>query len=888
MITASTTQPSWTLFGSAKEGINKSFNYLANIVSSVARFFGREITPKQDMTQPTQTSLLRKVQSVTSADALMFRTSPLASPHLNLRTTTKPLNRATSDLSTSDLSEASATKKPTAKNASGEAPANMPKVTTENADKIAAHQPLITNAASEQRSNDEPELIVENNVDENQPVSSTDNLESNPEPLTVTTAPKEDRAEILTQKPNEKPNDTPNDDSKSQAAETQDQPPHINDTTLSKTTLTNTNMAQGSNTPSPAIRPNNIKREKIVLCEHDAGKSPHFITSPKTVLNNFVSRLAKEYQLDLPAIAQDNKEATPIEKTFEKLIDNLCEPWAHNDTMKSWDLHHITETPLDPVEAAMLEIDAQDASPEMANKPKAGDGIFTTNKKTYIAIVKVLANQLNSLATDRGDTIDKIKSDMADPNFWRDLVIKAPKVGKATAPDRIMFDKLANTFKQYYSHGTIGEGLEDIKKQVENNKPFLATVHHTANTTEITPFHQAMDDLVKSHQPKNTPYNTNRAVRTLAHSTFHQHQFFQKIMDGSGTLTATQNVSRSMLNNKEAQGIICATGGTPEAKRTAEQRHTTHWQTIKGEQRNGLATLSIDTQTPVTVVTCVNADELFDVKANEETEKKYKTSRTSAIDAVSRLGNKFYMQLGNPGLTRIMFSAPLPLKSHASSLISPPAALKPEDFASYDEFETANQSLATAFSHHLESHQQEQIFFDLAFTHRDDLGSRRKTQYLIYKMLDALIKSDNDNDKTGHQIIDGPVAGLKEEYKKFQAQQKAAGLPDSHNNAFSAEIMREVFKLADAYKYPTEFFSSKLCQAAYMETLPRIERFEKHLSFEERETQKAWFDTFNSMAISAFLKRNYQYFGAGLSNNLYLMRQLVSGVTKKAIFGSDI
>lgn len=840
MINTTTALPAQTLFGSAAQNINKTFSHLANLVTSVARFIGRIITPKQDMAQPATTDFLSKITPQSFNDRLTGTTIRASKTDLNLREAPQlaqgHFNSVTGGPGESD------SKKP--------------------------FDPPI----------EQPHLVA----------VSTQDAPANPLPLPQAFDPSAtDRSEVPAQ--NIKPGPLPNSHFKLEnTGALAPQVDAVNELACRQDIESKPKTSNANNSSQATVNSKSNKRQKIVLCEHDAGKSPHFITCPKKVLNKFIARISKDYQLALPEIALNDKDKTPIEKLFEKLIDNLCEPWAHNDTLKSWDLHHITEQTRDDVDKALFDIDAEAASPELATSPKAGDGIFTTNKQKYLAIIKVLTDQLSALATDSRDTIQKLKSDMADPNFWRDLVIEAPKVGKADCPDRKMFETLANTFQQYYSHDTIGEGLEDIKLQVKNNKPFLATVHHTANTTEITPFHQALDNLVKTNQPKDCPYDNNRAVRTLAHSTFHQFAFFQKIMDGSGTLTATQNVSRAMLSNKEAQGIICATGGTPEAKRPAEKRHTTHWRTINGEQRNGLASLSIDTQTPVSVVTCVNADELYDVKPNEKTEKIYKESRTSAIDAVSKLNNNFFMQLGWPNPFRIMFSAPLPLKSHASALISPPPALKPDDFASYEDFDNANHALATAFSHHLESHQQEQIFFDLAFTHRDDLGSRRKTQYLIYKMLDALIKTDDETAKTGLELIDGPVAGLKKEYHKFQLAQKEAGLPDSHNTAFSAEIMRTVYRLADAYKYPTEFFSSKLCKSVYMDTLCHVEEFERHLSFEERETQKAWFDTFNSIAISAFLKRNYQYFGEGLSNNLYLLGQLFLGVAKKSAFGAGI
>lgn len=999
-----------SLLTSAAYGISQGFRHLGKIASSVAQYVGRLVSPKADMTDAPQRSVLANIQPTpesipprqaqvpaqTQARIYNWRSMPKSSSLPNMRAYETPASDSAQGNVTSSnpsRSSAQAEQPNTASSTSAHQNANISQfpfqqtlVQIEECDdqasledssvssaEIAPHHgalvgssvewheqvniPLINEPPSmdsaedvvnNSRRNDDANNLNANNLNAN-------NLNANND--AQYNAPENSVSDGVDQNSNE-PNhaETSNNGTNNEetniveisgaeisSAETN----NIAQEALAENTTDSIssdsynvnlhNIDTDNDTPTPAPRfnqaresvddasnpseehantvtePQKHQRQRIVLCENDAGKSPHFIKDPKKIKQNFIDKITGDYGIALtdepPAqtwwqYLKREETNTVLDGVFKELHRNLCEPWAGESHEMSWDLRHVNPEKTSAVERALFKMDAESDHPELAEKPKAGNGIFTSNQRQYQVILNALTNTLRELADQDSDQnldakISELKADMNDPNFWRDLVIDAPQVAPAGYPDRSMFEAMANTFKNYYSYGVVGKGLEDIAEQVKNNKPFLATVHHTANTTEITPFHQHMDELVKAHQQADCSYDTNRPVRTLAHSSFHAKEFFQRIMDGSGTLTASQNVSRSMLNKKQTQGIICATGGTPEAKRPSTQRHETLWKKIDGSQRNGLAALSIDTQTPVTVVTCPNADELYNVYQSDYADKQYKEGRTSAMCAYSLLKAPFYLFYGYLNPFGPMFSAPLPLKSHTSGLIAPPAALKMDDFDSYAEYEKANQSLATAFSHHLEGQQQEQIYFDLAYTHRDDLGTDRKTTFLIYKMLEQLIKSDapdledyaarNPEAASGnlvHARIKHAVETFKDEYKKFQQEQQAAGLPDSLNNAFSPSLIRNLYAVANNFDHVSDFFHIDSCIKTYRDTICHIEAFESKLSPTERETQKTWFDIRNSYSPYAMFKRNYQYFGPALLNNLYLVAKLATGLASKRIIGS--
>ncbi len=631
--------------------------------------------------------------------------------------------------------------------------------------------------------------------------------------------------------------------------------------------------------------PDTIKRrDRIALCTHDAGKSPFFSKSPKNIVNRLKERLAQDYTWVLPIY---NRTYTDLEKTIERLLDNICEPWAFDDPMRSWQLHHISPDTLTSDEKCELEEDACSETPRFASAPKAGEGIFTRNEDVYNEIMTELIDKLSELSENR-EAAEHLKRAVQDPNYWRDLVIEPPKVGHAGGAHQQMIAQFSDTVKCYYSYECIGEGIDDIAQQVLEDKPFLVTAHHSANTLEIASLHHELNKAVSQAQPENSSYPAHAPVRTLVHSTFHEQETLHKVIEGSGCVIATQNVSRTILSNKEAQGIVCATGGTTEAKRSSDDKHTTRWLTVDNQQRNGLAALSIETQTPVSVATCVNADELFTVHENEYTEKEYKETRKSAIDADNPLGGKFYFQLGKPSPLNTMFSAPLPLKHHLSALIKPPVPLEREAFPSQAEFESATKALSTAFSHYLEAHQQEQIFFDLAFTHRNDLVEPRKETYLIYKMMITLIQSESPNDQTGHPIIDHNLGLIKAKFHRFQDEQRQRNLPDNYNQKLNATLMREVYQLASTFNSKYNFFKSPTCQKNYFEERRRVKSFEGKLTEKERDTQQRWLTLYSIRGTYSFIARISQYLFRSTPNAAYLLFWFLIGILKASFENKPI
>lgn len=113
---------------------------------------------------------------------------------------------------------------------------------------------------------------------------------------------------------------------------------------------------------------------------------------------------------------------------------------------------------------------------------------------------------------------------------------------------------------------------------------------------------------------------TGRVVMGLGDDMWFRLPLLGQFLAETGTVRACPVAAEELLNKEEI--LLVAPGGMREALKPSSQTNLLHW-----EQRKGFVRLAIKTQTPITLIACPEADDIYTVYENRFTKMVYKRMR---------------------------------------------------------------------------------------------------------------------------------------------------------------------------------------------------------------------------------------------------------------------
>ena len=113
---------------------------------------------------------------------------------------------------------------------------------------------------------------------------------------------------------------------------------------------------------------------------------------------------------------------------------------------------------------------------------------------------------------------------------------------------------------------------------------------------------------------------TGRVVMGLGDDLWFRLPWAGKFLAETGTVRACPVAAEELLNKDEI--LLVAPGGMREALKPSSETNLLHW-----DKRKGFVRLAIKTQTPITLVACPEADDIYTVYENSLTKLIYKRMR---------------------------------------------------------------------------------------------------------------------------------------------------------------------------------------------------------------------------------------------------------------------
>ena len=113
---------------------------------------------------------------------------------------------------------------------------------------------------------------------------------------------------------------------------------------------------------------------------------------------------------------------------------------------------------------------------------------------------------------------------------------------------------------------------------------------------------------------------TGRVVMGLGDDLWFRLPLVGQFLAETGTVRACPVAAEELLNQDEI--LLVAPGGMREALKPSSETNLLHW-----DKRKGFVRLAIKTQTPITLVACPEADDIYTVYENSLTKMIYKRMR---------------------------------------------------------------------------------------------------------------------------------------------------------------------------------------------------------------------------------------------------------------------
>jgi len=113
---------------------------------------------------------------------------------------------------------------------------------------------------------------------------------------------------------------------------------------------------------------------------------------------------------------------------------------------------------------------------------------------------------------------------------------------------------------------------------------------------------------------------TGRVVMGLGDDMWFRLPVLGQFLAETGTVRACPVAAEELLNKEEI--LLVAPGGMREALKPSSETNLLHW-----DQRKGFVRLAIKTQTPITLVACPEADDIYTVYENRFTKMVYQRMR---------------------------------------------------------------------------------------------------------------------------------------------------------------------------------------------------------------------------------------------------------------------
>lgn len=173
---------------------------------------------------------------------------------------------------------------------------------------------------------------------------------------------------------------------------------------------------------------------------------------------------------------------------------------------------------------------------------------------------------------------------------------------KSREPSMDVLKKLqipVKLLRMYHRHEV--HGLKNLPRQ----GPCLVVLNHSLATYDMGLLFEAIYD------------RTGRLCRPLIDRLFYKIPAVGPIMEYLGAQQGSHENARSLLSRGEIVSV--APGGMREALRPSTERYQIRW-----ENRFGFVRLACETQTPIVLACCPEADRLYEVKESPITQWAYK------------------------------------------------------------------------------------------------------------------------------------------------------------------------------------------------------------------------------------------------------------------------
>jgi 1-acyl-sn-glycerol-3-phosphate acyltransferase len=159
-------------------------------------------------------------------------------------------------------------------------------------------------------------------------------------------------------------------------------------------------------------------------------------------------------------------------------------------------------------------------------------------------------------------------------------------------------DPFIRGMRAYHQHEV--QGMESIPDQ---GKTLLVLTHSLATYDIAFLIHSILKEK-------------SRLARPLVDRLFYKIPFGSEIIESIGGIQGTPNKAKELLNLGEI--VAVAPGGMQEALKAPKEKYKIMW-----DKRKGFAKLAIESQAPVVIAVCPNADDMYDLIPNKFTDWAY-------------------------------------------------------------------------------------------------------------------------------------------------------------------------------------------------------------------------------------------------------------------------
>jgi hypothetical protein len=169
----------------------------------------------------------------------------------------------------------------------------------------------------------------------------------------------------------------------------------------------------------------------------------------------------------------------------------------------------------------------------------------------------------------------------------------------------------ANLLRRYHRHRVVGI------KNIPLKGPALIVAHHSFATYDSFLLGAAILE------------ERGRLVHALGHRWLFKLPLVRELMNDAGAVSASPESAKNLLREGHLLGV--APGGMREALRSKDERYKVRW-----ADRKGFVRLAIEMQTPIVLVACPRADEIFDISTGFFTDLAYEKLRLPLVFAWGR------------------------------------------------------------------------------------------------------------------------------------------------------------------------------------------------------------------------------------------------------------